>query len=271
MNTDVKKEVYFHVGLGKTGTTYLQYRVFPKLKGIKYIQRTNYREFKYVKLIENSTRKKFLVSNEFDKQLEEEAHKIASKYPGAKIIIVLRRQDSWIASQYRRFVKNGFAGSFEEFIDVENNEGIWDRQDMFFHRKLVMLEEIFGSRPLVLFQDELIKDPHAFIGKLCSFTGTEYDKDSISLKRKHSSYNEKQLKFRRQLSARNNSWPGKRSKTYWVRKIQNFLKMPKRIIILYGAWLVPSKCISDEPLISVDSMEKIRAYYEEDWKLCLNY
>lgn len=271
MNKANPKQVYFHVGLGKTGTTFLQYRVFPKLEGLQYIQRTNYRDFKYVRLIENSSDQKFLVSNEFDKQLEAESLKIVSKYPNAKIIIVLRRQDSWIASQYRRYVKNGFAKSFEGFIDIENNGGFWDRQDMFFHDKLVMLEEVFGSRPLVLFQDELIHDPHAFIGKICGFIGADYEKESINLKRKHSSYNEKQLKFRRHLNAKRDRNPRNLSQTYWVRKIQNFLKMPKRYLILYGAYLVPSRWISDEPLISKDSLAKIRAYYEEDWKKCQEY
>jgi Sulfotransferase domain len=271
MNKGNSKQGYFHVGLGKTGTTFLQYRVFPKLKGIRYIQRTNYRDFKYVKLIESSSEKKFLVSNEFDKQLEAEALKIASKYPRAKTIVVLRRQDSWIASQYRRYVKNGYARTFEEFIDIDSNEGFWDKKDLFFHQKLVMLEEVFGSRPLVLFHDELIKDPHSFIGGICTFIGADYEKKSINLERKHSSYNEKQLKFRRQLSAKKTRSQRKLSQTYWVRKIQNFLKMPERYLILYGANLVPSKWISEEALISKESMARVRAYYEEDWKKCQEY
>ncbi len=271
MNKGIPKQVFFHVGLGKTGTTFLQYRVFPKLQGVKYIQRTQYRDFKYVKLIEDSPDQKFLVSNEFDKQLEAEAHKIASKYPRAKTIVVLRRQDSWIASQYRRYVKNGYPNSFEEFIDIENDESYWDRKDLFFHQKLIMLEEVFGSRPLVLFHDELVKNPHSFIGRICSFIGADYEKESINLKRKHSSYTEKQLKVRRQQSARRNRKQASRSKIYWVRKIQNFLGMPERYLSLYMAFLVPSKRISDEPLISKDSMAKIRAYYEEDWRKCEEY
>ena len=36
-------EIYFHVGLGKVASTYLQHRFFPKLKGIHYIKSTRYR------------------------------------------------------------------------------------------------------------------------------------------------------------------------------------------------------------------------------------
>jgi len=271
MNTEISKQVFFHVGLGKTGTTYLQYRVFPKLQGIKYIQRIKYKSFIYARLIEKSSEQKFLVSNEFDRQLEKEARNIASRYPRAKIIVVLRRQDSWIASQYRRFVKNGFPGTFEGFIDVDNDKGLWPREDLYFHKKLLVLEKIFGSKPLVLFHDELVRDPHAFIDKICAFTGTEFAKGSISLRRKHTSYNEKQLKVRRHLSARRKRSRPALSKTYWVRKGQNISRMPARYFSLYISYLVPSGWISDEPLISKESMARVRAYYEEDWKRCEAY
>ncbi|MCP4310571.1 MAG: hypothetical protein GY790_04865 [Bacteroidetes bacterium] len=271
MNEIIPKQVFFHVGLGKTGTTYLQYRVFPKLQGIKYIQRTNYRDFKYVKLITNASDQKFLVSNEFDIQLESEARKIASKYPRAKIIIVLRRHDSWIASQYRRNVKNGYPESFDKFIDVENDKGKWKKAELYYYPKLMMLEQLFRSKPLVLFHDELLNNPHSFIGKICAFTGSDFNKESISLRRKHTSYNEKQLKVRRQLSKKQNRNQPVRSKIYWIRKIQNILRMPERYLSLYIAYLVPSRWLSDEPLISTESMARVRTYFEEDWKKCEEY
>jgi hypothetical protein len=270
-NRTMAKQVFFHVGLGKTGSIYLQYRVFPKLQGIKYIQRDKYRDFKYVKLIENSSDQKFLVSTGFDRQLEKEANNIASKYPQARIIVVLRRHDAWIASQYRRHVKNGYPKTFEEFIDVENDEGDWEQKDLYFYPKLIMLEQVFGRRSLVLFHDELVNNPHKFIEKICAFIGADYDIESINLKRKHTSYSEKQLKVRRQLSAKKSRSQSAFSKKYWVRRIQVFIQMPERYLSLYLAYLIPSKWIPEGPLISKESMRKVRAYYEEDWKKCEAY
>jgi hypothetical protein len=267
----MNKEVFFHVGLGKTGTTYLQYRVFPKLKGISYIQRTRYRDFKYVRPIERGDPGKYLVSNEFDRQLEREARNIHSRYPQAKIIIVLRRQDSWIASQYRRVVKNGYPGSFEEFIDIDHDKGAWERDDLFFHRKLELLEQLFGSKPLVLFQDQLIQDPHGFIGRICEFTGAHYRPESINLNRKHTSYDEKQLKYVRECSQRHPRWPRPYPSSYWKRKFVKLLMMPGRYSRLFWGRVVPESKVPEGPLISPESLEAVRAYYADDWQKCRDY
>ena len=147
----------------------------------------------------------------------------------------------------------------------------WDRNDLYFHSKLEFLEQLFGSKPLVLFQDELIKNPHSFIEKICVFLGADYEKEAINLKRKHTSYNEKQLKIRRLWSRSLNRKPYTPKKKYWIRKLQRYIRMPGRYLSLYLAYLVPSLWVSDEPLISMESMEKVRAYYEEDWKKCEEY
>ena len=37
------KKIFFHVGLAKTGSTFLQKNFFPKLKNIKYISTHKYK------------------------------------------------------------------------------------------------------------------------------------------------------------------------------------------------------------------------------------
>ena len=63
-------EIFFHVGTGKTGSTFLQSRIFPKLKGIHYIPTNRYH--KIFEEISQSTSKKLLISREFDRQMERE-------------------------------------------------------------------------------------------------------------------------------------------------------------------------------------------------------
>ena len=55
-------EIFFHVGTGKTGSTFLQSRIFPKLKGIHYIPTNRYH--KIFEEISQSTSKKLLISRE---------------------------------------------------------------------------------------------------------------------------------------------------------------------------------------------------------------
>ena len=58
-------EIYFHVGLGKVASTYLQHRFFPRLKGIHYIKSTRYR--RSPQIIKDTNYDKYFISREFDR------------------------------------------------------------------------------------------------------------------------------------------------------------------------------------------------------------
>ncbi|NPA38061.1 MAG: hypothetical protein GXO47_14555, partial [Chlorobi bacterium] len=96
------KQIFFHTGLSKTASTFLQERVFPLFEGVEYIHRM-YRYNRVFDIISGTRKKKILISREFDKQFERELSRFSPKYPDIQVFIVLRRQDSWIASQYRRY------------------------------------------------------------------------------------------------------------------------------------------------------------------------
>ena len=144
------KEVYFHVGLGKTGSKYLQFVFFPKLKGIYYIHFSKYKKSK--EIIKRKNFKKFLVSREFDRQFEDEINWFSKDFPDAKPIMVLRRHDSWILSQFKRFIKNGYRGKFDDFFNL-NNTGFFRIKDLMFFEKIKFLEKKFTSKPLILIYD----------------------------------------------------------------------------------------------------------------------
>lgn len=269
--TTQDKEVFFHVGLAKTGTTYLQHKFFPKLRGIKYIRRTKYRNFKYVQIIKRTDYEKYLVSNEFDRQLEKETKNIASVFPDAKIIIVLRRHDSWIASQYKRRIKNGYSLTFKEFIDLEKDQGYWKQKDLYFYPMLKMIERRFKTRPLVLFYRELRKNPYLFLERISQFLGVSFDKESIDLSPKHRAFNEKQLKIIRKFSRFLFSQDFEYSEKYWLSKIQRLFRMIPRYFILFTSLLVPDFLVEESPLIPEKELEKVRKHYEDDWNRCLEY
>ena len=199
MTSNRPKQIYFHVGLGKTGTTYLQYALFPKLKGIHYIQRTKWYQG-VIDGIKGSNFPSYLVSREFDVQMEEEVSRFAQHFPDAHPIIVFRRHDGWIASQYRRFAKNGIHVDFDGFIDIDHDQGMWKLNELIFMDKIRLLEKTFTHKPLVLFQEDLKRDPYAFFDQIAAFTGSTYEREAVSLSAIHPSYEEKQLKAVRKFS-----------------------------------------------------------------------
>lgn len=261
--------VFFHVGLGKTASTYLQNKVFGAFKGIYYVHPTRYNSWK--KILQESNADKVFLSREMDQQLEREVVKFAAVYPNTHAIIVLRRNDQWIASQYRRFLKNGYPFTFTEFFDVENDKGFWKIQDALFYPKIQLLEKHFTSKPLVLFYDDIKKDTFKFIDQIATYTGTTYDKSAISLEPHHTSYNEKQLKVMlkvgQYLFKKIPVYKGPRYKT-WIRRRSRMLLC---YIILYTALLIPKRFISSAPLIPQEELEKVKKYFENDWNQCLQY
>ncbi|MGI9526798.1 MAG: sulfotransferase domain-containing protein, partial [Weeksellaceae bacterium] len=194
----MSKEIYYHTGLSKTGSTFLQAQVFPRLQGIYYLPTNRYR--KALRLIPHLKQNKVLVSREFDQQFQMEIVKFSKKYPNAKPIIVFREPGSWAVSNYKRFVKNGHPINFSQFIDIENDEGLFKKKDFEYSRYIQLLEENFKSKPLILMYENLKKDPEKFLNKLTDFMGIELDLSHINLSPKHVSYPLKSLQLVRAVS-----------------------------------------------------------------------
>ncbi|MBI1422260.1 MAG: hypothetical protein GC149_02255 [Gammaproteobacteria bacterium] len=268
-DTTSTKQVYFHVGLGKTGTTYLQYEFFPRLKGIHYIQRTRYQRAH--EIISRTQYPRYLVSREFDQQLPQEVAKFSRHYPDARVIIVLRRHDGWIASQYRRFAKNGIHVDFEQFFDIDHDQGLWKQADLNFMAKLRVIESHFGHKPLVLFQEDLKQDPYGFFDSIAAYTGASYARDAISLDAVHTSYSDKQLKAVRKLSR----YLFPVSEAHSRKTLRGWLQW-RRIqltsyAIMYPARLLPDAWFNNVELIPQTQLNKIRDHFADDWAQCRAY
>ncbi len=259
----MEQEVYFHVGLSKTASTYLQNRFFNKLRGINYIGNHNYKN--YVQILRESNDDKVLVSREFDRQFDVEVERFAGLYPNAKVIIVLRRHDSWLASQYKRYVKNGGSKTFEQFIDLDNDRGAWAIKDAFFYPKLQKIEELFSEKPLVINYDEIRTDIFSVFDKIANYTNTSYDKEDINLARKHKSYSEKQLKFVRK-SCRFFRRDFARNKYFCIKSRWLICHL-----FLYIGAILPNFLISKKPLIEKQSLDNVKKYFSDDWQKCLDF
>jgi len=270
MNNRINPEIYFHVGLGKAASTFLQYNVFPKIKGVYYIQRTRYR--RAVKIISRKAQKKYLVSGELDNRLfENYIREFSANFPGTNTIIILRRHDSWIASQYRRYIKNGYALTFSEFFDLAEDKGFWKQKDLYYFPLIKILEQYFRNKPFVLFYDDLKVNPEGFIRRIADFIGADYDIANIDLTRRHGSYAEKQLKAIMAVGKRIDIRRKRTIKSKTVRVILGLLPNFIRYSVLYTARILPDSLFSKQEFIPSGILEEIKNKYSADWQQCVDY
>ncbi len=269
MNDQEQTEIFFHVGTGKTGSTFLQRRIFPKLKNIHYIPTSRYNRI--FKLLANSTKRRILISREFDQQLESEVLKFSKIHPNTTAIIVFRRHDDYIASQYRRFVKNGFKDTFEYFFNLENDTGYFKKSDLNYRRQIEILINAFDKKPQVLLYDQLRKEPKVFIDYLLQLLDAKVDHSGIDYSVKHRSYSQKQLLFFRSVARKINL----RKRRIFNNSILHFLWRiglgSIRYTLLFVGRYFPNKKIEDLSLIKKSDLESIRSYYDSDWDYVLNY
>jgi len=262
----MRPELYFHVGLGKTASTFLQSRFFPKLRGIHYTPSNIYRFFP--KIVKKGQHQRYLFSREFDRQFYTETKKIADLSRDTHIIIILRRHDSWIASQYRRYVKNGGKQDFEQFIDLKNDEGAWEQKDLYFYPMMEFIKENFNLKPLVLFHDKLKEDPEAFLNRISEYLKADYSIKDINLKPKHTAYSDHQLRLVKKYSPID-----KDKENHYSNRILTFItyrsKWLVNHLILYAAHLIPQS--KSESLVDAEHQKEVREFYHEDWQKCIAF
>jgi hypothetical protein len=173
-----EREIFIHVGIPKTGTSWLQQNLFPKLNVHLIRKRKD-----FINIPNNG---KILISTEalsgsyrfpvdFRNYL---AYGMKTVYPNAKIIVGLREKNSWSKSMYNQCVKRGvFDESFEEW---KNN---LDPRILDFDGYIKKLNELFDDVFVYWFED-FKKDKRKVVEDLCHFLDVEvpvYDDPKINL------------------------------------------------------------------------------------------
>jgi hypothetical protein len=267
--TDREKKVFYHVGLGKTGTTFLQDLVFPKIENLYYLKRSWYKKAK--KVVDRTDHHTFLVSLEFDQQFEHEVGLFCKNFPNATPIVVFRRHDSYIASQYRRFVKNGFCGPFTAFFDLEKDQGFFKKKELDYARHILYLENHFTQKPLVLIYDDLKNEPKAFIQRLVDAMGGTLDFSKVSLRSHHTSYNEQQLKGIKAFGRMMNMTKRRVFKNGLLHLLWRLYMASIRYSVLYISKWLPASWFNSAPLMPPEQLEAVKTFYQKDWEQVVAY
>jgi hypothetical protein len=131
----------FHVGMPKCGSTYLQRLIFPKLPGLRYIEHGGQmgsgtvaeRLERLDGFLAETAQETVLFSAESlcghpaNKASYGDFLELLPHIPAAhevSVVVVVRRQDSFIDSMYRHHVRKGGRLDFEEFFALDRNEQI---------------------------------------------------------------------------------------------------------------------------------------------------
>jgi hypothetical protein len=162
-----------HVGLRKTGTTYLQKNVLPL-----FADRAVYvKNMQQLAQLGDAEARPIILSNEglthrrgslldVDPQFCEN---VAELNPRAHIIVSIRSQFSVLRSMFGLAVKMGYADPYARFIDDVIASGSLD-----YLRIVTRFRERFGAdRVTVLLFEELIGDPDAAIRRVAASLGVD--------------------------------------------------------------------------------------------------
>lgn len=257
--------LYLHVGLPKTGTTFMQNAVFPKWEGVTYSSRAN---IEYVAGIDLS--KPNLVSNESlisdpnyltqDRRLEA-MKRLSGLFPNARLLMSFRKHSSYIVSCYRQYLQKGGTISFDQYFDIEHDRG-WIQQSEFeFRTEIESVTTVFGNDPFVFTQEEIRKDLPSLLSSIEGFIGGRApDLDEIEMiayNRSVGYHQAKLLRFANRFS-RSQFNPGGRWRLY-SRTMQR-MRLDPRSICQYRLDFLP-----DRPFVSADIQSRIDNRYQEDW------
>lgn len=170
-----------HVGLMKTGTSALQYNVFPRLEGVWYWHWEH--SFGRTLRQARSTDSIALFSSEgisaspwtaagwTETRMRHETA-LSGLFPQADVLIVLREQGAWCRSLYHQYLHEGGTASFAELFEPHLDDP--ETSPLLFTPYLQRLREQFAGRILAVDFGLMAKDWNTFRETLEGFFGVAF-------------------------------------------------------------------------------------------------
>lgn len=171
MNKEQNTQVILHIGLHKTGTTFLQQEIFPKLKGVNYKIYYEMQDYKIkdgaVNLISCENLSGSLLASIKFGAFERNAllYGMKALYPNARIIVGFRDKKAWLYSVYCQHIKQGrLYRSYNAFLRTIPAEYID------FNSYECLICELFDD-VYVYYFEAIQKDVDGFVRDICDFIG----------------------------------------------------------------------------------------------------
>ena len=269
------ENIVFHIGLQKTGSTYLQKNVFPSIKDGYFVRANKKFTFVIEDLAFNTTKPMLIssenlsarlhLSNYVDKRVSM-IQKLSELFPNSKLFVFLREPSDWFESFYRQHIYQGDVSSFEEFVRghqeiIQFEEFLQDIENMNFSQVLFLSYEQLKSNPR-----KVIKMIKQFIGNI----DFEVDEKTLNTK-SHVSFRGNGLKFLRFYNrfVYDKSNPKmihrKRSR---LRGMVSKLRLEPKVLL--GKF--PLKYLNNfgTDLVDPDLKQELRKQYEDEWQRILD-
>ena len=185
-----------HLGLAKTGTSWLQKKVFP-LMDVQYYHVGHY------DVVGKKTDEKTLFSFEglsgtpYDDNRYLLADQLKRLFPEAKIVVVFREKESYIKSLYSQYIKGGGVHSYGWFKTyLSNASGFldWDSYKSY-------LIGLWGyEQCLFLTFEDFLLDKKRFVQQLCTFFNVPDVSSHVDYTSLNTSLSERQIKVWRLMN-----------------------------------------------------------------------
>src|SRR5215204_551922 len=186
-----------HIGYHKTGTTWLQRHVFgdygtgfSQLGGAQRLIAVDPFDFRPKRIRKQMERKmgqaqaQGLVPVLSSERLSGEPHfggydseliadRLATVFPNAKVLVIVREQTSMFLSIYKEYIRRGGAASLRQYLATPR-DGYWLPQFRFefleYHRLITRYQDLFGAESVMVLPYELLRrQPTTFLGQIGEF------------------------------------------------------------------------------------------------------
>lgn len=182
----MKKKLIIHIGLHKTGSSFLQHCVFPKLKGVNYIYKPENPLFapilaSKINLMSDEEISRSMPHKENHFKTIQALHK---QYPDAKIIIGIRKHGSWFYSCYAQYIKTGGTLNIGDYYTKYEKNLIIPSE---YYEYICSLWKNIG----VYRHEDLISNRTDVVRGICKFIGVpvpEYTNRRVNVSLKHINY-----------------------------------------------------------------------------------
>jgi hypothetical protein len=262
--------LFFHVGMHKTGTTFLQQAVFPHWRGINYVQWPHLEIL--LRLDDNKIN---LVSREglsgknwaHYEERERSLQRLAELFPASRILISFRKHSGYILSSYRQYIQRGGTVPFDAYFDLDRDSGVMKREDFIFRRKLTAIEKYFRHRPFAFLHEEITKDFPTLLRDMEGYIGGKApDPTEISNRRYNESIGYYPALLLRRINSVSRSELNPEGKYNLNHPTLQRLQLTPALICQKWLSILPSRAF-----LEPEKMARIDEFFRDDWEYVRSY